>query len=119
MKYITTKIALVIGLFFSVIACTSTTVTRHTGNMFTVVATAESEKESGRLVSDRAKGVCAQQNIDSGVNVIDTEVVYQGIDKNQQKLVKIARDILPDNKTKGPYTPPDHEYKTTLTFKCK
>lgn len=120
MKVITTRIVLIAGILSAVASCTSTTtVTYHIGNMFTVVATADSAKEAGRLAIDRANGICAKQNIEAEVDVIDTECIYQGINKSQQKLVKIARDLLPESKTKGPYTPPGYKYKMTLTFKCK
>ena len=112
------KSMLLLVLFSNVASCTSSTTVRHgTGSMATVITTAGSEKESYRMASEKARDICMQQ--DSKVNIIDKESICQGIDKSQQHLIKIAHDILPKSKTAGPYTPPEHEYKTTLTFKCE
>ena len=117
MKIIAIRCVLVIGLLLAVVACAPTSVIPHTGGMFTVISTASSEENAGELVTNKAKGICDQQN--TGVTVIDQDTIYQGIDKDQQKLVKLAHDILPESKTAGPYTPPSHEYKSTLTFRCE
>lgn len=117
MKIIATRSVLVVGFSLLVVACVSTNVIPHTGGMFTVISTASSEKEAGELVTNKAKGICEQQNTE--VTVIDQDTIYQGIDKDQQKLLKLAHDLLPENKTAGPYTPPSHEYKSTLTFRCE
>jgi len=101
----------------AVVACAPTSVIPHTGGMFTVISTASSEKKASELVTDKAEGICEQQNTE--VTIIDQDTIYQGIDKDQQKLVKLAHDILPESKTAGPYTPPNHEYKSTLTFRCE
>jgi hypothetical protein len=117
MKIIAIRFVSVIGLLSIVAACTPTSVIPHTGGMFTVIATAASEKMADELVTSKAQGICGEQN--AKVKVIDKETIYQGIDVSQQKLVKLAHDILPESKTAGSYTPANHEYKTTLTFKCE
>lgn len=117
MKTIAVRFVSVIGLLSTIAACTPISVIPHTGGMFTVIATAASEKRANELVTSKAQGICGEQNAE--VNVIDKETIYQGIDASQQKLVKLAHDVLPESKTTEPYTPADHEYKATLTFKCE
>ncbi|GEM_PF-6955587 len=117
MKTIAIRFVSVVGLLSIVAACTPISVVPHTGGMFTVIVTAASEKRTNELAMAKAQSICGEQN--AKVRVIDKETIYQGIDASQQKLVKLAHDILPESKTAGPYTPADHEYKTTLTFKCE
>ncbi|CAL7962606.1 hypothetical protein GAMM_30096 [Gammaproteobacteria bacterium] len=117
MKIIAIRCVLVIGLLLAVVACAPTSVIPHMGGMFTVISTASSREKADELVTNKAKSVCEQQNTE--VTIIDRDTIYQGIDKDQQKLVKLAHDILPESKTAGSYTPPKHEYKSTLTFRCE
>jgi hypothetical protein len=117
MKTIAIKCVLVIGLLLTIVACLPTNVIPHTGGIFTIISTASAKEKAEKLVINKAKGICEQQNTE--VAIIDEDTIYQGIDKDQQKLIKLARDILHESKTVGPYTPPNHEYKSTLTFRCE
>jgi hypothetical protein len=85
--------------------------------MYSVIATAVSEDKANQLAKEKSQSICAQQQI--GVKIIDQETRYQGVDKDQQRLIKLAHDILPSSKQTTPYTPVDHEYKTTIVFKCE
>lgn len=117
MKTTALRFVSVVGLLSASVACTPISVIPHMGGMFTVIATAASDKQANKLVASKAQGICEQQS--AKVNVIDKETIYQGIDASQQKLVKFAHDVLPESKAAGPYTPAGHEYKATLTFKCE
>jgi hypothetical protein len=111
------RFVLAATLLSTVTACTSTSVIPHAGGMFTVISTSSTEAKADKLSLRKAEGICEQQNVKP--KVIDLETVYLGIDAAQQKLAKLANKLLPPSKASGPYTPIDHEYKSTLTFKCE
>ncbi|MEI8055031.1 MAG: hypothetical protein WCH10_03410 [bacterium] len=111
------RCVLIVLSLLTVVACMPIDVIPHASGMFTVISAASSRKKAGALVINKAKGICEQQN--GTVTIIDQSTTYQGLDRDQQKLVKLAHDILPETKTAGPYTPPNHEYRSTLTFKCE
>ena len=111
------RYGLIAVLLLTLVACVSTDVIPYTGGLFTVVSSASSKKQASILVMNKANGICEQQK--AVVTTIDQDIVYHGISEDQQKLIKIARDILPETKTADPYTPPDHEYESILTFRCE
>jgi hypothetical protein len=114
---IITKLALIATSLLITAACTSTTVIPHASGMFTITATASSEEKADRVTTTKAQAICEQQG--GKPKVIDLETTYQGIDAAQQKLAKLANQILPPSEASGPYMPSDHKYKSTLVFKCE
>ena len=117
MKITALKLGLIAGLSTILTACSSTTVIPQTGGMYSVLVTSSSPTYATKLAAAKAQAICADRH--GELQLIDQETVYQGIDKAEQKLVQLANEILPKNTAAGPYTPPDHEYKTTLVFKCE
>jgi len=117
MKIALIRLAIVSALLVTIVGCSSTTVIPQTSGIFTVITTASSEQEAFNMAMTRATNICGQYSAEP--KVIDQEIKYQGIDKNQQRLAKFARSLLPSSKASGPYTPPDHEYKATVAIKCE
>lgn len=99
------------------IGCSSTTVVPQAGDFFTVSTTSDGEAKSYNAAVNKAKNVCEQQN--ANVAIVDQQTVYQGIDKSEQTLVKLANKVLSVGSKSEDVTPPDHNYKTTLTFRCE
>lgn len=112
-----TKYILPLGLLIALVACTSTTVIPQIGDMQTVIAHAKTENEAVKAANDQANRVCTTlQN--QKLKIIDLDTIYQGNDPNQKSLVSLAKKILPENKTSGPFVPENYTYKATLTFRC-
>jgi hypothetical protein len=112
------NIILIIGLLSCVVACTSVCVyiVPNAEGKYIVTATAENEFKANQLVANKAQGICTQRGL--RVDVIHQEAIYQGLDKDQQKLIKSAHDVLPKSKTAGTFFPKNHNYRSTIIFKC-
>ena len=112
----TIKYLLSLSLFFTINACTSTTIIPQIGDMQTIITNARTEQEAIREANIQARRAC---NIyDQTLKIIDLDTIYQGADQTQKALIKLAENVLPKNKTSSPYTPEGYTYKATITFKC-
>ena len=110
------KYTLILWTLCTISAYTSVTVIPQTGDMFTVIANGNSETKAAKTATDKAGRICELQS--QSLKILDSETAYQGVNTDQQKLIKLAKDILPSGKTAGAYTPSDYDYKSTLTFRC-
>lgn len=97
--------------------CSTTMTSEQGSNIFTVTATAVTNNEANAYALTKASHVCDQQDTD--VKILDLDTQYQGIDRQQQALAKLANSVLPGSKSSPPFFPADRTYKTTLTFKCE
>ncbi len=105
-----------LGLLFTINACTSTSIIPQIGDMQTVITNASTEKEAINSASFAAQRICATRH--QTLKIIDLDTVYQGADQAQKTLVNLAEKVLTNSKTSSPYTPEGYTYKTTITFKC-
>jgi hypothetical protein len=112
----TIKYFLLLGLFFSVNGCTSTTMVPPIGELQTIITNANTEAEAIRIANIQARRACNVYN--QTLKIIDLDTVYQGVDPAQKALIKLAENVLPSGKTYKPYTPDGYTYKATITFKC-
>lgn len=110
-----TFICIAASLLFS--GCCSSTVIPQMGDIYTVTSIATTAYKSENAAICKAKNVCEQQQ-SLKVDILDQETVYQGVDQSQQTLVKLANKIFGDSKCSSDVTPADHDYKTTVIFKC-
>lgn len=110
------KAALIILTTLLVASCETTTLIPPIGNMQTVIANASTENEAVKMANARANNICVLQN--QKIKIIDLDTSYHGNDPDQKALVNLAKKILPENKTSGPYHPENYTYKATLTFRC-
>ncbi|MCL5260138.1 MAG: hypothetical protein M1561_00425 [Gammaproteobacteria bacterium] len=116
MKFII-KILSIATLAAMLTCCTTTTIVPQVGNMYIISAMSTTEAGAANAVIKKAKGMCESEK--GNVKVIDQDTIYQGVDVSQQALINLANKVLPSNKTEPPSLPPDHAYKSTLTFKCE
>jgi hypothetical protein len=100
-----------------VTGCTTTTIVPQIGNIYTVSAIDATENAATDTTINKAKAICDSH--DSIVKIIDQETTYLAADATQKTLITLANKVLPNDKTKNPYTPNDHTYKTTLSFRCE
>jgi hypothetical protein len=117
MKNITLKLALAAWLLPIITACTPITVVPLSGGMYSVITTSNTEEQATQSAKEKAQSICKTQQ--GRLSIIDKDVRYQGVDKNQQQLINLANKILPTEKQTTPYTQVDYEYKTTLVFRCE
>ena len=103
-------------LLFTLSACTYVTVIPKTKDTQTVIANAATENGAVKIASHQAYRICFLKNKTVKKIVLDT--IYQGDSAKQKELIKMAKTILPKDKTSGNYTPEDYTYKAELTFKC-
>lgn len=101
----------------SIAGCTETTVIPQSGEIFTITHTGATEVAANAAAVVKAKDVCEQQGA-TNVKILDQSTVYKGLDKSQQTLIKLANKALSLGKTSPDYVPANHNYKTTLVFKC-
>jgi len=105
------------GIATAIAGCTETTVIPQSGEIFTITHTGATELAANSAAIVKAKDVCEQQGA-TNVKVLDQSSVYKGLDKSQQTLIKLANKTLSLGKTSPDYIPTNHNYKTTLVFKC-
>jgi hypothetical protein len=98
-------------------ACSTTTVIPQVGNIYTVEALSSSTEKAKANAMAKAKLICQGQVMTP--TILDEDMEYQGISTAQEKLIGLASKILPEEKTNGPYTPPNHDYKATISFRCE
>ena len=110
---------LIFGIFGALLitGCASTSITPQIGNMFTVTQLSSNAEKAYNIAISRANDLCKQQG--SSVKIIDKEITYQGLDKNQLTLADLADKVLPKDKTGTDLIQKDYNYKASLTFTCE
>ena len=114
----TIKYCLLFGLFIIINGCTPIPISSPTGDIQTFITFAETSQEAIQRAGNKARRACSVQN--KNLKIIDTDILYQGIDINQKTLIARAQKVLPKQKTApaAAFTPQGYTYKATLTFKC-
>ncbi|MBU0744487.1 MAG: YgdI/YgdR family lipoprotein [Gammaproteobacteria bacterium] len=110
------KLAFAVCFLFLLNGCSSNTVIPNSGNIQTIITNADTDNNAVEIANKQARRICTLQGKEIKIIYLDTR--YQGINDDQKALVEQAKQILPENKTHGAFTPENYIYKANLMFKC-
>ncbi len=106
----------ILMLFLGVVlvGCQTVNVIPQVGNLRTTIAYAKSVQKATQMAEEKAVRVCL---VDGGkYERVDLTSTYQGEDKEQQALVKLASTILPKDRVSDYQE--KYNYRVSLTFRC-
>ncbi len=110
------KELIILSLSLVITACSSTYVIPNSDNTRTIFAHSSTNNEAAKIAVHKAARICTAE--EKSLKMIELDSKYQGMNRKQMELVRLAKTVLPRNKTDKPYMPADHMYQATVKFRC-